>query len=175
MAYQWTGPDRAIVKCLETGTSFPVSHRLFVDLQRTGEQIAEPPTIELSDHKKALCERIEQDAGRQRRKYLSDAFAKQMEYLEATQEALRVFKIGADAANAMPDHGRADFPILSASVPIEAPTLYAAAELVADRHEAWAEIGGDIKRDALTGRAAVMAAATEAEATAAYEAIRWSR
>lgn len=175
MAYQWTTADRTIVKCLDTGVSFPRSHRLFVDIERDGIPVQDPPAVDLAVLKRELCARIEQDAGRRRRHYSTDAFAKMDEYAEAAAEALRVFKMGAEAANALADHGRADFPVLSASVPFEAATLFAAAELVADRREAAAEINGDIKRDALAGRTAVMAATTEAEANAAYGAIQWSR
>jgi hypothetical protein len=67
----------------------------------------------------------------------------------------------------------AQFPVLAASVGLEADTLFAAADLVMARKEAWASIGGVIERVRLAGKKAIGEAQTESAARQAYEGIRW--
>ena len=65
------------------------------------------------------------------------------------------------------------FPTLSASVGIEAATLWDAALLVIARYEAWATISHSIERAKLGGKKAISDASDAAAAQAAYEAIIW--
>lgn len=120
-----------------------------------------------------LLSRLDIIAEQQRQRWLTPGTGKAMEYLEARDQALAVRAMGQDAANALADHGLSEFPILAASVPIEAPTLWDAHVLVLSRYEQTATLGGAIKRAVLTGKAAIRSASDAASAKAAYEAVQW--
>jgi hypothetical protein len=67
----------------------------------------------------------------------------------------------------------ADYPVLAASVGIEANTLREAATLVMDRYEAFAEVGGAIERIRLAAKKAIKEAGSAEEAKAIFEAVAW--
>jgi hypothetical protein len=95
-------------------------------------------------------------------------------YQEKKDQAVAVIQMGEAAANALADHGAAEFPTLSASVPVEAASLYAAAQLVMARYEQFAALARQIEITRLTGKQAVRAAENADAARAAYGAIIWT-
>ena len=127
----------------------------------------------LSLHKDRLVKQIDADAETVRMKYLTPGHGMAQVYKEKQEQAAAVLAMAAEEANALPDHGAQQFPILAASVGLEAPTLYAVAELVWGKFEQFQALGFVIERTRLAAKKTVMAAADEAAATAAYEAIQW--
>lgn len=127
----------------------------------------------LSAVKADVSRQIDEEAERQRLRYITGGATKAMEYMEARDQAVAVLQMGEAAANALPNHGAAEFPVLSASVPIEAASLYAAAQLISARYEAYASKAGQIKAKVIQAKAAIVAAQTAAEAQAVVEAITW--
>lgn len=123
--------------------------------------------------RKHLCDRVNADAEAVRLRHITGGSSKAMEYLEAKEQAVAVLAMGEASANALPSHGSAEFPILSASVPVEAASLYAAAQLVSARYEQYASIAGAIKRTVIAAKASINATNTAAEARAVMEAIAW--
>lgn len=130
-------------------------------------------TPALNDVKAVLCGKIDADAEAHRLLNITPGSCQAMTYAEKKDQAAAVIGLGEAAANALPNHGAAEFPVLSASVPSEAATLWEAAELVMQRYEAFAELGGRIERARLEGKKAVKDAADEAAARAAYDAVVW--
>lgn len=120
-----------------------------------------------------LRRRIDEDAERIRLRYITPGVGMAMTYAEKKDQAVAVLAMGEAAANALVAHGAAEFPTLSASVPIEAPSLYASAQLVISRYEAWAAISRGIELTRLAAKKAISDASDAAAAQAAYEAITW--
>lgn len=121
-----------------------------------------------------LRTQVDLDAARERLKYISPGAGMEMTYLEKHAQAQAVLTMGEAAANALSEAERtAQFPTLSASVGIEAASLYACAQLVSQRYELYATVSNGIERTRLSGKAAITAAADAAAANAAYGAIAW--
>lgn len=116
---------------------------------------------------------IEDEAERQRLKRVTGGAAKAMEYLEAKDQALTVLQMGEAAANALPNGGVSEFPVLAASVGTEAPTLFAAAQLVGGRYEVYASLAGAIKRKVIEAKAAIDAASNDEAVWAVVDSIQW--
>lgn len=116
---------------------------------------------------------IDADAETARARYLTPGVGMAMTYTEKKDQAVAVLAMGEAAANALAAHGAAEFPTLSASVPIEAPSLYAAAQIVIAKYEAWAAISRGIELTRLAAKKAISDASDAAAAQAAYEAITW--
>jgi len=127
----------------------------------------------LNDVKAVLYGKVDSDAEALRQVYITPGSGQAMTYAEKKEQALAVHGLGEEAANALPNHGVAEFPTLSASVPTEAATLWDAAQLVIARYEAFSEIGGAIERVRIEAKAAIRAAPDEAAARAIYEALTW--
>lgn len=127
------------------------------------------------DHvKSVLRQRVDRNAERVRLRYITEGgVGMALTYTEKKDQAVAVFGMGEAAANALTNHGAAEFPTLSASVPIEAPSLYAAAQLVISRYEAWAALSRHIETARLGGKKSISDASDAASAKAAYEAIAW--
>ena len=128
---------------------------------------------DLETVKSEICRKIETDAEAVRSSYLTQGTGKAMEYMEAKAQARDVIALGRVAANSLPQNGDAHYPILAASVPDEAETLYAAAELVIVRAGQFGVLGGIIKRKAIEAKKSVNAAVDCAAARAAYAAFRF--
>lgn len=97
-----------------------------------------------------------------------------MIYQEKFAQAQAVEAMGKAAANALSEaESVAQFPTLTASVGIESPTLYAAAELVLMRYAQFAQLSMIIERARLSGKKAIADAQTIDAANAAYEAVTW--
>lgn len=129
--------------------------------------------LTLPEVKSAQKKLVDDAAERCRLKYITGGSAKAMEYLEAKDQAVAVIQMGEAAANALTNHGAAEFPVLAASVPIEAATLHAAATLVMQRYEAYAAVAGVIKRKTIEAKAEIEAAQTVGEAQSVLGAIAW--
>lgn len=134
-----------------------------------------PPVIPSLDEVKAgLLAKLDRDAELVRLRYITPGAGQAMTYQEKSEQASAVLDLGEVAANALTEADRvAQFPVLSASVGIEADTLYAAAELVWARKEAWASLGGGIERVRLQAKKAIADAVDAASAEAAYEGVTW--
>lgn len=127
----------------------------------------------LADVKADLCRRVEEHAEAARQRYITPGAGMAMTYAEKKEQAMAVLDLGSDDANALQNNGAAEYPLLAASVGVEAATLYEAAELVMSRYEAWVAVGGAIEVKRLTGKKAVNDAPDAKTALKAYEAISW--
>lgn len=117
---------------------------------------------------------IDEAAERMRLRYITPGAGMTMTYNEKHQQARAVDGLGQSAANALSaSDALAQFPTLTASVGIEAATLWDCAQLVIQRYEAFATLSYGIELARLTGKAAVAAATTAAEAQAAHDAVTW--
>ncbi|NBW16829.1 MAG: hypothetical protein EBR82_53520 [Caulobacteraceae bacterium] len=141
-----------------------------VEADRVRVMRSYPPLDQLKAEQKAL---VDAEAERQRLRYITGGATKAMEYLEAKDQAVAVLQMGEASANALANNGVAEFPVLAASVPVEAPTLYAAAQLVSARYEAYASKAGQIKGKVIAAKAAIIAAQTAPEIMAVLGSIVW--
>lgn len=140
---------------------------------RQAEESANTPS--LSDTKARLCATIDMDAETARRRYITPGAGMAMTYQEKYAQARAVDALGEAAANALSEvEYTAQFPTLAASVGIEANTLWACAQLVIDKYEAWATISNVIESTRLTGKKAVGDAADVDAARTAYGAVVWT-
>lgn len=128
----------------------------------------------LDSIKSEIKKKIDTDAEAIRQRFLTAGAGMVMTYQEKFAQAQAVAAMG-EAANALSQADReAQFPTLSASVGIEAPTLLDAANLVLAKYAEFARLSMRIERARLGGKAAVNAATTAAEVNAAYQAIEWT-
>ena len=118
--------------------------------------------------------RVDSDAETARLQFMTPGSGMAMTYQEKFAQAQAVQSMGETAANALSRSDReAQFPTLSASVGIEAPTLWECAALILTRYAAFAASSLMIERARLAGKASIRAAATVDDVRAAYEAIVW--
>lgn len=135
---------------------------------------AEPFVVDLGAEKEAFKARIDADAETARLQFITPGSGMALTYQEKFAQAQAVAQIGADAADALAAQEReAQFPTLSASVGIEAGTLYECAQLVLARYAVFAQASLAIERSRLAGKAAVSSAQDLTAVRAAYEAITW--
>jgi hypothetical protein len=131
--------------------------------------------IPVDQVKAALLKKVDDDAGNVRAKYLSTGAGMTMTYQEKHSQARAVDDLGEQAANALTEAERDEqFPTLSASVGIEAATLWDCAQLVIQKYEQFADISRIIERTRLQGKQSISDASDAAAARAAYEAITWT-
>lgn len=131
----------------------------------------DPP---LSDVKLTYSRRVDADAEACRLRYITGGSGMALTYQEKFAQAQAVSAMGETLSNALSKQDReAQFPTLSASVGIEADTIYACAQLVLARYAQFAQISLVIERARLSGKLSVAAAHDVAGAIAAYEAIAW--
>lgn len=136
------------------------------------DPVPAPPA--LAEVQAGLCRRLDADAERVRLRYISGGVGQALTYREKVDQALAVLDLGEAAANALTEAERiAQYPMLAASVGIEADTLHAAATLVVSRYETWSSLGGAIERVRLGTKRAIQQAPDAAAAQAAYEAASW--
>jgi hypothetical protein len=128
----------------------------------------------IEEIKAELTRRLDEAAETVRLKYITPGAGMAMTYQEKKDQAVAVIAMGDAAANALASHGAAEFPTLSASVPVEAASLYAAAELVMQKYEQFAALSHVIESTRLQGKKAIGDASDAAAARAAYEAIQWT-
>jgi hypothetical protein len=136
--------------------------------------VPEPLPVDVAAEKKAYQEKIDTDAETARLQFITPGSGMALTYQEKFAQAQAVADMGEVAANALSAQDReAQFPTLSASVGIEAGTLYDCAQLVLAKYAAFAQMSLAIERARLSGKAAIAAASDTAAARAAYEAITW--
>ena len=128
----------------------------------------------LDEIKIDLLQRTDNDAENVRLKYITGGVGMSMTYAEKKDQAIAVIQMGEATANALANHGAAEFPTLSASVPLEAASLYAAAQLVISKYEQWTALSRIIETTRLAGKKSISDASDAASARAAYEAIIWT-
>lgn len=129
------------------------------------------PLVVLQDN---LCRRVDDDAESVRMRYLTPGSGMAMVYQEKFAQAQAVNAMGETAANAMSQNDReAQFPTLSASVGLEAPSLWGCAQLVLGKYAAFAALSLGIERARLTAKAQIKSASNVQSVRAAYEAIAW--
>lgn len=128
----------------------------------------------LSVEKKKAAREIDDAAENIRLRYITPGAGMALTYQEKFAQAQAVQAMGEEAANAMSQADRElQFPTLSASVGIEAQTLWACAALVLERYTQFAALSFAIERARLSGKAAVAAASTVQGVQEAREAIAW--
>ena len=143
------------------------------DQQRSAAEAALAAFDPLAAVKAEAKKQIDEDAERQRLRRITGGAAKAMEYLEAKDQALAVLQMGEAAANALPNGGVSEFPVLAASVGTEAPSLFAAAQLISGRYEAYASLAGAIKRKVIEAKTAIDAASNDEAVRAVVGSIQW--
>jgi len=111
---------------------------------------------------------------------LADAIVDAVAAIDAAAEAARLTHITPGAGQAMTyarkaneaeaalaagdDANAADYPLVAARSEVQAVPLLVAAQQIADRAAAWAQIGAAIERARESGKAAAQAAGSHAEA-----------
>lgn len=124
--------------------------------------------------KDRLKKQVDFDAELIRLRYITPGSGMAMTYAEKRDQAAAVHAAGEAAANALTaDQARDAYPTLAASIGVEAPTLWACAQLVIAKAEAWADLSYSIERVRMVGKKAISDASDAAAAQAAYEAIAW--
>lgn len=167
-------PDHSTIRT-DDGRCIPAiaGNRDYDEIIASGVVVA-PYEVPLSNRKKYL-DRVDADAEACRLRYITPGAGMALTYQEKFAQAQAVSAMGRDAANALSQSEReVQFPTLSASVGIEAPTLADAADLVLARYANFARLSLSIERIRLGGKASIQAATSDAEANAAYEAISWT-
>ena len=167
------------------GVTGPINHgdwRL-VERRYDWAELASGPTFDgtavvvtgaLASLKAKLMSEIASDAEACRLKFITPGSGKAMSYMEKHNQAEAVNELGEAAANALTEAQRkAQFPTLSASVGIEADTLWACAQLVRQKYEFWATISYGIELAELAGKKAISLASDAATARAVRGAITW--
>lgn len=136
--------------------------------------VHQPAYLPVEDERKLWSARVDADAENARTRYITPGAGMALTYQEKKDQAVAVIAMGEANANALANHGATEFPTLSASVPIEAATLYAAAQLVMQKYEQFAAISRVIELTRLTGKKAISEASDAAAVRAAYRAIEWT-
>lgn len=128
----------------------------------------------LADVKAGLKIQVDQRAEERRLQHITPGDGMAMVYREKFEEAQGVRRMGEDAANQLDETQRKEqFPLLAASIPTEAATLWKIASLVADKAEAWADTSYGIEKTRIDGKAVIDAATTVEDAHSAYASISW--
>ena len=146
-------------------------------LDMTAEDIAthaaRAPT--LAAVKAELSRRVDADAEKFRIRFITPGVGQQMTYQEKFAQATAVQAIGQLAANALTkDQRDAQFPTLSASVGIEADTLWDCTLLVLERYAAFATLSHSIERIRLQAKKDIANADTTTAARTIYGSIVWA-
>lgn len=142
-----------------------------IEQDRVREVLAHPPLDELKAMYKA---KIDADAEACRGKFITLGSGQILTYMEKHNQAVAVHEMGETAANAMSETDRqATFPTLSASVGVEAPTLWECSQIVLSRYLALMNASFVIEQTRLVNKKLISLASDAAAARAAYEAITW--
>lgn len=168
----WSGAAEAYV------STFLPEKTTHVDSEITLRAMLEPygifPPIPLSVMQASYQRKIDADAEAVRLRFITPGSGMALTYQEKLSQAQAVLTLGEDAANALtPTERDTQYPVLAASVGIEAETLYACAQLVVSKYEAFSRVSLLIERARLGGKSAVAAAGDKAGVLAAYTAIVW--
>jgi hypothetical protein len=178
MSYEWFDSKRQAIRRIADSALIPVDngnrdYRNVLEWMEQGNTL-QVPYVELETTKALLHRRVDDDAEMVRLRYITPGSGMAMTYAEKRDQAAAVHAAGETAANAMTaDQARDAYPTLAASIGIEAPTLWACAQLVIAKAEAWADLSYGIERVRMLGKKAISDASDAAAAQAAYEAIAW--
>lgn len=130
--------------------------------------------LTLAALKTHLDSRIDSDAEVVRLRYITPGAGMAMTYREKLEQAENVLAGGQEAADALTEEdARSAYPTLAASIGIEASSLWACAQLVWAKYQAWAQVSHDIEKARLGGKSAVAASSDHDSARAAYAAVTW--
>lgn len=116
-----------------------------------------PPLDQVKAERSAA---VDERAGRERIKYITDIPGQELTYREKVDEAKAL------ADDLSPDP--ANYPMLSGEVGVTADTLAGVGEIILARYAAWQQIGSVIERNRLTLKAQI-AGATDADEIAALD------
>lgn len=118
---------------------------------------------------------VDSAAERTRLKYITPGDGMQLTYREKLDQAEEVAAGGQAAADAMSAQDAAShYPVLSASIGVEASTLWAASQLVIARYAAWAQIARAIELRRLTAKKSINEAATIQTVNNVLASTSWS-
>jgi hypothetical protein len=129
----------------------------------------ETPAEVLARYKERLCEAVDADAERERLRYVTRGSGQAGVYVLKEEEARR-FKVMVDGG-LTPDP--AEFPILSASVGIEAATIGEVADLVSATAAQWRLLAAAIEGARLGTKKLINEAPDATAALAARQAVVW--
>lgn len=121
--------------------------------------------VGLAQVKAGLKAKIDAAAEAERLRYITGGAGQAMTYQRKADEARACLT----ATDPMP----ADYPMLAAEIGISAEDLAGVAQIVNAAYEAWLAVGSQIEAERLGTKAAIDAATTVEEASAAAEAVVW--
>lgn len=141
----------------------------------TGSAFVPPEPDTLSTIKAKASIAIDAAAERTRLKYVTPGDGMQLTYREKLDQAEEVAAGGQAAADAMSAQDAAShYPVLSASIGIEASSLWGASQLVISRYAAWAQIARAIELRRLTAKKAINEATTIQAVNNVLASTSWS-
>lgn len=131
-----------------------------------------PPIDEVKAEYKSL---VDAAAEAVRAKYVTTGAGMAMTYQEKFAQAEAVNQLGQAAADALTvDDYVAAYPVLAASVGIEAGSLWDCAQLVIGKYVGFNAVAHEIEKTRLQAKAEINAASDRDGVLAAYEAITWT-
>ncbi|HAF39538.1 MAG TPA: hypothetical protein DCG72_11185 [Gammaproteobacteria bacterium] len=117
---------------------------------------------------------VDDDAEQIRLKYVTPGDGMMMTYREKLEQAEQAVAQGQAAIDALTtEEETAAYPTLSASVGIEAATLWDCAQLVLTTYQQWAVLSNAIEKTRLAGKKAISDAGNVDDVKTAYDAINW--
>ncbi len=121
-----------------------------------------------------LLAALDSDAESVRLKHMTPGVGMAKVHEQKLAEANAVVAMGSAAGGGL-DLGaiQAQFPMLSVSVGVEAPTLWAVAAIVLDRHARFIDLCRRVEEVRIAAKAAVRAATTVATARQVYASVAW--
>ena len=135
-----------------------------------------PPTLD--EVKQGLQLKVDELAGKERQKYITDVTGQSLVYKEKQDEAFAYSKAWFGHKNA-PDEVREpnenDYPMLKAGIGVEGKTMIDVAAIVTQAYADWQIIGAAIEGVRLKTKMAISEAKTAEEAQAIFEAIEWPK
>lgn len=133
-------------------------------------------TPDLATLKANLKSLVDGEAESIRLKYITPGVGQAMTYREKLEQAEQVIEDGEDAANALlADDARSQYPTLSASIGVEAATLWQCANLVWQTYQQWAALSHAIEKARLTAKQAIEVAETVDAAYQAHAGAAWPK
>lgn len=118
---------------------------------------------------------IDNQAEGYRQKFLTSGIGQAMTYQQKEKEAEQVLTAGESVSNALTEEQRElKYPVLSASVGIEADTLYNCAILVSQTAKLWLSISNSIEKKRLKAKKDIKAATSINEIDSIKTNINWS-
>jgi hypothetical protein len=130
--------------------------------------------VALPMHKDKTAADINAEAEALRMKHLTQGHGQMMVYREKLDEAEEILAQDQAAIDALSaDAVAASYPLISASVGIEAASAWDVAQLVFSKYQQWSQIGAAIENKRLAALKSVKEAADVEGVDAAYAALDW--